>query len=281
MLACMNIHDSTLSLRRMMARTCRVLFVAVALLAGASRVEATSVKQMSMREIADLSAQVCWATVESSTPRWSEGRRAIETVLHLQGVEFLKGDGAQEFDWVVPGGTIDGITMSIAGAPTFLVGERWMLCLLPSWKTHPCAGIWQGAFRVEESTRGPIVRGAMGVVTGLSAETFVAYMQSSAQHLCTPATCTQAHPAQLTMAMPSAPISVDDFNALLQPILKASALVPLPLDSIVGARVWTTSHAVPFRVDAVTPANPPAKRAAAGARRPKSKVNATDAGATR
>ena len=40
---------------------------------------ATSVKPMSMREIADHSAHVCWATVESTTSRWSQGHRAIET----------------------------------------------------------------------------------------------------------------------------------------------------------------------------------------------------------
>ena len=257
-----------------------VVVVAWTMVLSTSRSDATSVKHMSMREIADLSSQVCWATIESSTPRWSEGRRAVETVFHVVDAEFMKGSGPRAFDWVVPGGTIDGITMSIAGAPTFAVGERWMLCLLPSWKTHPCAGIWQGAFRVEESTRGPIVRGASGVVTGLSADTSVTFLHTQAQHVCTVDACSTPHAANLALTLPNAPISLAEWNALLQPLLDASARVEQPVGSVVGARVWTSESAVAFRTDAQQRANSPAKQAPPGARRGAIKVKPVPSAAT-
>jgi len=230
---------------------------------------ATSVKPMSMREIADHSAQVCWATVESTTSRWSKGHRAIETVIHLRDVQYLKGSGEREFDWVVPGGSIDGFTMRLAGAPVFAVGERWMLCLLPEWKTHPCAGIWQGAFRAEQGATETVVRSADGMVSGLHPDSFVRCAMSSTKHTCFEDACKGAHVPVVSHTTPEPSITVEEWNALLQPILDASASHTQPKGSVVGTRIITTQRAVPFQNAAHEPSHRPAARAKDNALRPK------------
>jgi len=48
----------------------------------------------------------------------------------------------------VPGGRMGEWEMRIAGAPVFEPGQRWVLFLLPSYRTFPVVGIWQGAFRI-------------------------------------------------------------------------------------------------------------------------------------
>ncbi len=249
-----------------------LLFATCFALCAAPRLEATSVKPMSMREIADLSAQVCWATVTSTTPRWSNDHRAIETVVQLTDVEFLKGNGPQQFEWIIPGGTMDGMTMQLAGAPSFVAGERWMLCLLPQWKTHPCTGIWQGAFRVEQGEHGPIVRGAAGFVSGLNADATVRYSQVRLTHACRDAACGIAHSVSLATQTPEPAISVEGWNAVLKPILQGSTPHVIPDHAAVPSRVIVDSRPVSFsNVAQQTPQVQP-KSSRPGAVRPRVKL---------
>lgn len=254
------------------SRACALIAIAALVLCFSVRVEATSVKPMSMREIADLSAQVCWATVASTSSRWASDRHEIETVVQLCEVAYLKGSGPSAFEWIVPGGTMNGMTMQLAGAPSFVAGERWMLCLLPSWKTHPCAGIWQGAFRLEQGKDGAVVRGAGGLVTGLNPDSSVRYARSQRTHTCSSAACAQPHRADLSTRAVDPAMTSEAWNAALQPILGASTPRPLPEGLVVAPRIWIDSRAVPFQTSSGRPLNAPAKVARTGATRPKWKL---------
>lgn len=201
---------------------------------------ATSVKTFTLRETVDLSAQVCVASIESVTSRWAKGHHEIESVVVLRDVDFLKGSGPRTIEWVIPGGTIDGVTMKIAGAPEFAAGERWMLFLLPQWKTHPCAGIWQGAFRLESGSSGPIVRGSLGIVAGIDASGFVSYV--GAEPAQRGDACCQDAVSNEENSQP--PLSAQEFTALVGDAIGKSAPIALADGAVIGPRVWPTKKAV-------------------------------------
>lgn len=160
-------------------RTCAKVLVRAALFVGvvpavAPRyAQATTVEPMTLGTAADLAAQVIDGRVIHTQARWVENPRRIETVVTFGDVDFLKGEtigGAEDgtFELVVPGGSISGMQMRIAGAPDFVTGDRWILFLLPTYKTHPVVGLTAGAFRVVESTNGTTeVRDAEGRPVGL------------------------------------------------------------------------------------------------------------------
>ncbi|MDA1008735.1 MAG: hypothetical protein O2800_07020 [Planctomycetota bacterium] len=65
------------------------------------------------------------------------------------------GDECQDNDHARDGGSLcAGVHREV---------ERWMFFLLPEWRVHPCVGIWQGAFRFEETSTGTFVLGFWGL----------------------------------------------------------------------------------------------------------------------
>lgn len=217
-------------------------------------VQATDVEVMPISKVVSLSSHVCWATVESATARWAEGHREIETVLHLVDSSFLKGDGPAVFDLVVPGGTLGEWTMKVEGAPQFREGERWMFFLLPEWRTHPCAGMWQGAYRAAESDGGMIVRG--GVVGG---DREVGGLDD------------HGHPR--APADGEAPLSVAEWTKIVSEACALDAVgrpVAEPAQgqgAAISTRVWPSHRATPMRDNQGRPLNASARAAATGASR--------------
>jgi len=118
---------------------------------------AATVLPMDASTLADLAGHVVAGTVVSTDPHWADNPRRIETTITLQDVEYLKGGPSAvsgAFSFVVPGGTVAGTRMHIVGAPTFHVGERWVLFLLPTYKIFPVVGIHRGCFRVQQEPDG-------------------------------------------------------------------------------------------------------------------------------
>ncbi len=220
---------------------------------------ATSVRPMPMAEICSLSGHVCWATVESITPRWADGHHEIESVVRLSGIQYLKGDGPSTAEWIIPGGTLDGFTMAVEGAPSFAVGERWMLFLLPQWRVHPCAGIWQGAFQEIATPQGRIIVGSAGMVTGLGADGHTKYGASTDRG-----------------------VTAAEWNAIIAPLCVAAspnaaatsvkARADVTTLGPLGDRVWVSHIATPMRGTDGTPLNAPARRAQPGLQRPDAKL---------
>lgn len=138
----------------------------------------TTVEPIAVTTAADYAGQVLVATVTSVRSYWADSPRRIESEIQWERVEYLKGaptiaDGT--FRLIVQGGSIGTRQMRIAGAPEFREGERWLLFLLPSYKTHPVVGVHQYALRIVESDDGPRVLTAAGEpVLGFDADGYIA-----------------------------------------------------------------------------------------------------------
>lgn len=129
-----------------------IMTVAVGLVLVTSVAKATSVVPMDLDTLADHSGQVIVGTVTAVRSYWADSPRRIESEIAFEETEYLKGtlpDSRSTFTLVVPGGTVGQTSMQLAGTPTFAVGEKWVLFLLPSYKTFPVVGLSQGAFRVQ------------------------------------------------------------------------------------------------------------------------------------
>lgn len=133
--------------------------LALVLLSGATvdPAGAATVAPMDANTLADFAGQVISGRVLSAESYWAENPRRLETAVTLQGVEYLKGpsfDPTGRFTLIVPGGTVGETGMRVCGAPRFQIGERWLLFLLPTYKTFPVVGIFRGSFRIVQDAKG-------------------------------------------------------------------------------------------------------------------------------
>ncbi len=112
---------------------------------------------MDVPTLADHAGQVISGTVESLESYWTQSPKRIESRVIFKHVEYLKGklpDSTDSFTLVVPGGTVGTTSMRIGCAPEFTEGSRWLLMLLPSYRTFPTVGLAQGAFLIEPDATG-------------------------------------------------------------------------------------------------------------------------------
>jgi hypothetical protein len=112
---------------------------------------------MSIETMADYSGQVISGMISGVQSYWKDEPRRIESEITFSGVEYLKGRLPQSegtFRLIVPGGKVGDVTMRIGCAPRFSVGDKWLLFLLPSYKTFPVVGIAQGAFQIRPDKSG-------------------------------------------------------------------------------------------------------------------------------
>ncbi len=147
---------------------------------------ATTVEPLMVSTAADFAGQVIIGTVASVHSYWADDPQRIESEIHWVGVEYLKGAPATAdgtFRLIVQGGTIGSRQMRIAGAPEFATGERWLLFLLPAYKTHPVVGVHQYALRIVDVGGASRVLSAEGeAVLGVNAEGHIALSANGASH---------------------------------------------------------------------------------------------------
>lgn len=223
----------------------RLFALAIAILSTlGAQSYATLVAPMTMQSVADHSAQVIDAQIMSVRSYWADNPTRIESELTLKPIEFLKGAPSTEpttFTLIVPGGRVGTKQLRIAGAPELKVGQRWILFLLPTYKTHPVVGITRGAFRVEMDQEHVLrVADVSGnQVTGIDAKGFV-------QVVAHPDLTTTTATAVAT-ASPTQGLSRDEFAALIRPILDASKTYEL--NEPAGRREIVQYTPVPFRND--------------------------------
>ncbi len=151
----------------------------------AANAGATTIAPIDAQSAADLAGQVIHGRVTSIHSYWVENPRRIESAVALEQVEYLKGATAastDSFTLIVPGGQVGSIKLRIAGAPEFVVGQKWMLFLLPSYRTFPTVGVDQWAFRIQ--TGGDGVERVFAtdgrVVTGIDENGFPTHVASPA-----------------------------------------------------------------------------------------------------
>ena len=126
----------------------------------ASTAAAGTVVPMNLETLADHAGQVLVGRVVSVRSYWADpgapGRR-IESEVIFEQVEYHQGarrDSTPTFSLVVPGGTIGETQMRVCCAPQFAAGDKWVLFLLPTYRTLPVVGLYQGAFLVRPDADG-------------------------------------------------------------------------------------------------------------------------------
>jgi hypothetical protein len=164
---------------------------AVAMLAGMPSAPASTIAPMSIAEMADYSGQVIVGTVSAVRSYWADNPRRIESQVTFGQVEYLKAPpskGSQSFTLTVPGGEVGTMQMRVCCAPAFAVGDKWLLFVLPTYKTFPVVGVYRGAFLVRPDDDGVerlyyARHGALTAVTGIAPNGMV---QEASRHGASP-----------------------------------------------------------------------------------------------
>lgn len=190
---------------------------------------ASSVVAMNVPTLSDFSGQVIEGKVVSARSYEATDPWRIETEVVFEGVVYLKGahPGADNaFKLIVPGGTVGDRQMRICCAPKFDVGGRYLLFLLPTYKTFPTVGLDQGAFEIRRDDSGVDRVFQSGLaVSGLDEDGFVRLIggerASAREHVVASNHVTVRQPGKQDVTAGGA-IALDDFVNLIRPILDRS-----------------------------------------------------------
>jgi hypothetical protein len=125
---------------------------------------ATSVVQLSLREMAEASHSIVHGTVITTISRWNEDRTDIVTDVVVQVLDVLKGEPVGEVVVTQPGGRVGKVRVDVDGAVAYRPGDEAILFLRPAGrgKSH-VTGLFQGRFEVVEDVRSgeKVVRGLL------------------------------------------------------------------------------------------------------------------------
>ena len=266
-----------------MRRNAGLLVIALfclAVLLPVPNASASTVSPMTVETLSDLAGQVIVGRVASVRSYWADNPRRIESEVRLESVEYFKGrlaDSTETFTLIVPGGKVGEMQMLIADAPTFAVGEKWVLFLLPTYKTFPVVGLHQGAFRVEVDAAGVerVYLPEHEAVIGIAPDGFLKSNKNDAHQPLTRvvgANGVQVRPVGNDTNSAQPAISLQDFRQQLMPLLEASRNHQLTEPA--GKRVSVTYTPSPLRTAA--DGNPPATRTSGAGLREDSAPEATN-----
>jgi hypothetical protein len=146
------------------------LFLAFSLQAG--RGNATVLAPADLVDLTRDSGAIIRGRIATVNSRWTEDRRAVETLVTVDVESSLKGPFDKTAQFLVPGGTLGRYRSVVVGAPQFEVGQRVIVFLAWQGPRYPhLVGFSQGVFRVTASETGsvvvpaPIVRPSAGGTT--------------------------------------------------------------------------------------------------------------------
>lgn len=130
----------------------RPAVLAMLLLLSTSPGWATLVPRLTVEQMVDESASVVEGTVVRKSAAWDSTHQFIWTHYEIKVTDVLKGLVGSTVTVSEPGGEVEGVHMSIAGVPTYQVGEEVVILLSPTeigfFRT---CGWGQGKFSVETS----------------------------------------------------------------------------------------------------------------------------------
>ena len=206
-----------------------IIAAAIALALSAYKVQAGAVIPMDVDTLAGHAGQVIVGTVTAVRSYWADNPRRIESEITFEQVAYLKGirpESTTTFTLIVPGGTVGTMSMQVSCAPAFATGEKWILFLLPTYKTFPVVGLSQGAFRVQTDADGlERVFRASGLPVVDISETSISRMPGHDEHSLTERVI-EANNARVEVepaaVQPLEPISYRDFLTQIRPILDSS-----------------------------------------------------------
>lgn len=110
----------------------------------------TTLLRMDLDDLTQESHAVVHAKIAAQRTEWNAGRTLILTVYTVQPIEYLKGSLGPGFEFSEPGGELDGLSLTVPGAPRFTVGEEAVLFVWTSPQgQNQVTGFEQGALEVE------------------------------------------------------------------------------------------------------------------------------------
>jgi hypothetical protein len=150
-----------------------VIAIGLAALSSASP-EATVVIPATLTELVRDASSVAVGTVVATEVRWTESRRAVETIVTLSAQRYLKGGLGETVRFRVPGGRLGRYRTIMLGAPEFRVGQRVIVFLGGRSSEAPhVLGLSQGVFRLVPTDAGWVVTPAGPYTVSASATRIV------------------------------------------------------------------------------------------------------------
>lgn len=133
-------------------------WIFVVSLSIARTAHATVVVPADMGELSRDARIIARGRIAATEARWTDDRRAIETLVTLEAEAYLKGSLGATVQFRVPGGRIGRFRSVTIGAPEFAVGQRVIVFLGAREPGIPFVlGLSQGVFRVELDGRSWLV----------------------------------------------------------------------------------------------------------------------------
>lgn len=140
-----------------------MVVIVVALGTFAASARATTVIPAELGELAADAVAIARGRVTAVDGRWTDDRRAIETIVTLDVDAYLKGGLGATVQFRVPGGLLGRFRSIVVGAPRFAVDDRVIVFLGTRGPMIPyVVGFNQGVYRV---VRDAAVSGAVWRVT--------------------------------------------------------------------------------------------------------------------
>jgi hypothetical protein len=132
----------------MLRSTARAL-MALTILALACRAEAIVYVSTDFPTLVGDARAIAVGRVIALQPQWTDGRRAIETLVTLEVEQYLKGSLGPTVTVHVPGGQMGPYLSLMPGAPRFADGEEVILFLAGDGPAIPhILALGQGVFRI-------------------------------------------------------------------------------------------------------------------------------------
>src|SRR5262245_61106197 len=110
---------------------------------------ATTVADMTLRDMVSMAPSIVVGTVESSSSRWNEDRSLIVTDVRIRVTDVIKGRDAGEVVVTQPGGRVGKVRVEVDGAVAYRNGQETVLFLAPDSRGHQqVLGVFRGRFDV-------------------------------------------------------------------------------------------------------------------------------------
>src|SRR5947209_4884396 len=131
------------------------LMILVAVLALAAAANATTIRPMTIEEMAASATTVIEGQAIDKWSAWDGQHREIMTFTRFNVTKSLKGSAPKQVVVAQLGGTVDGITLHVSGIRHFQIGETTLLFLRPGDTPDVMSlDVMQGNFRIEKDQIG-------------------------------------------------------------------------------------------------------------------------------
>ena len=116
--------------------------------------QATLVPALSLEGLVDQSEIIVHGRITNSWPAWDSAHKYIWTHHRVEIVDLLRGRAGSSVTISEPGGSLDGVSMSISGAPDYAVGEEAIVFLYRTPIGYlRSTGYGQGKYTVTAASR--------------------------------------------------------------------------------------------------------------------------------